>query len=91
MSLSENKITEKALSDQISATISQGKLFDLHTIGNKRVEIGFTAQEVSSDGGLRSQKLLVLKQNVMQHFLCQPVPVVPAFSGYSGQTDPLFR
>ena len=52
MSLSENKITEKVLNDQISATISQGKLFDLHSIENKIVEIGFTAQEVSSDGGL---------------------------------------
>lgn len=52
MSFSENKITEKVSTDQINAIISQGKLFDLHSIENKRVEIGFTAQDVSSDGGL---------------------------------------
>ena len=52
MSFSENKITEKVLTDQINATIPQGKLFDLQSIENKRVEIGFTAQEVSSDRGL---------------------------------------
>jgi hypothetical protein len=52
MSFSENKITEKVLTDQINATIPQGKLFDLQSIVNKRVEIGFTAQDVSSDGGL---------------------------------------
>jgi hypothetical protein len=52
MSFSENKITEKSLTDQTVSVQSQGKLFDLQSIDNKRIEVGFTAQEVSSDGGL---------------------------------------
>lgn len=52
MSFSKNKITEKILSNPESGSIFQGKLFDLQPIENKRIEVSFTAQEVSSDGGL---------------------------------------
>lgn len=52
MSFSGNKITEKFLGNQTGAAITQGKLFDLQPIENKRVEVSFTAQEISSDGGL---------------------------------------
>jgi hypothetical protein len=52
MSFSENKITENNFPNQTDSTISQPKLFDLQPIDNKRVEVGFTAQEISSDGGL---------------------------------------
>jgi hypothetical protein len=52
MSFSENKITEKTLTNQTDGSICQGKLFDLQPIENKRVEVSFTASEISSDGGL---------------------------------------
>lgn len=52
MSFSENKITENTLDNQIDGSICQGKLFDLQAIENKRVEVSFTASEISSDGGL---------------------------------------
>jgi Transposase DDE domain group 1 len=52
MSFSENKITEKNSTIQTDSTISRPKLFDLQPIDNKRVEVGFAAQEISSDGGL---------------------------------------
>jgi hypothetical protein len=52
MSFSENKITEKILTNQGQESNLQGKLFDLSPIGNKRVEVSFTASEISSDGGL---------------------------------------
>ena len=52
MSLSENKITEKTLTSQTDGSICQGKLFDLQPIENKRIEVSFTASEISSDGGL---------------------------------------
>ncbi len=52
MSFSENKITEKTLTNQADISIFQAKLFDLQPIENKRVEVSFTASEISSDGGL---------------------------------------
>ncbi len=39
MGLSKNKITEKVLTDQINATIPQGKLFNLHSIEDKRFRL----------------------------------------------------
>ena len=44
MSFSENKITENTLDNQTKDAICQGKLFDLQPIGNKRVEVSFTAR-----------------------------------------------
>jgi hypothetical protein len=52
MSFSENKITEKTLANQPEGSNLQAKLFDIEPIDNKRVEVGFTASEISSDGGL---------------------------------------
>ena len=52
MSLSENKNTEKTVYNQPEGAIGQVKLFDLQHIENKRVEVGFTASDISSDGGL---------------------------------------
>jgi len=52
MSFSRDKITEKTLANQLDGSICQGKLFDLQTIWNKRVEVSFSASEISSDGGL---------------------------------------
>ena len=52
MSFSENKITENTLDNQTKDAICQGKLFDLQPIENKRVEVSFTAYDISSDGGL---------------------------------------
>ena len=52
MSLSENKNTEKTVYNQPEGAIKQVKLFDLQPIENKRVEVGFTASHISSDGGL---------------------------------------
>jgi hypothetical protein len=52
MSFSENKITEKTITNQTDGSIRQSKLFDFQPIENKRVEVSFTASEISSDGGL---------------------------------------
>jgi len=52
MSFSENKITKNNLTDQKLNLASQMQLFDLPSIDNKRVEISFTGQDISSDGGL---------------------------------------
>lgn len=52
MSLSENKRTEKNSDGQKNFTAKERPLFDLPAINRKRVEVSFTAQEVSSDGGL---------------------------------------
>ena len=52
MSFSENKITEKTVGNQTVGAINQGKLFDLQPIDNKRIELSFTASDISSDGGL---------------------------------------
>jgi hypothetical protein len=52
MSFSEIKITENNLLNQSDSTISQGKLFDLQPIDNKRIKVGFTTRKISSDGGL---------------------------------------
>ena len=52
MSFSENKITEKTVTNQTDGLICQSKLFDLQPIENKRIEVGFTASGISSDGGL---------------------------------------
>ena len=52
MSFSENKIIEKTVDFQTECAICQVKLFDLQPIENKRVEVGFTASHISSDGGL---------------------------------------
>ncbi len=52
MSFSENKITEKSLTNQSVGSICEHRLFDLQPIDSKRVEAGFTASEISSDGGL---------------------------------------
>ena len=52
MGFSENRITEKTLTYQSQEFNFQGKLFDLQPIENKRVEVSFTASEISSDGGL---------------------------------------
>jgi len=47
MSFSENKITEKTLTYQVDESNVQGRLFDLQPIGNKRVEVSFTASNIS--------------------------------------------
>ncbi|MEI8226475.1 MAG: IS1380 family transposase [Bacteroidota bacterium] len=52
MSFSENKITEKTSINQTDQSICQSRLFDLQPIDNKRVEVSFTASDISSDGGL---------------------------------------
>ena len=52
MSFSENKVIEKILINQPSESICQSRLFDLQPIDNKRVEVSFTASDISSDGGL---------------------------------------
>jgi len=52
MSFSENKSIEKTSVDQKVNQSSQMSLFDLPLIDNKRVEISFSGQEISSDGGL---------------------------------------
>lgn len=52
MSFSGYKNIEKTLTNQLNGSISQGKLFDLQSIDNKRIEVSFTASEISSDGGL---------------------------------------
>src|SRR5450759_2001335 len=52
MSFSENKITKNNLTDQKLNLASQMQLFDLPSIDNKRVELSFTGQDISSDGGL---------------------------------------
>jgi hypothetical protein len=52
MNFSENKITENTSDNQTDGSICQSKLFDLQPIDNKRIEVSFTASEISSDGGL---------------------------------------
>ena len=52
MSFSENKINKKTVDFQTECAVKQVKLFDLQPIENKRVEVGFTASYISSDGGL---------------------------------------
>jgi hypothetical protein len=52
MSFSGNKTTEKTLTDQKVTKAPQMQLFDLPPIENKRVEISFSGQDISSDGGL---------------------------------------
>ena len=52
MSFSGDKNKEKTLTNQLDGSSFQGKLFDLQPIENKRVEVSFTASEISSDGGL---------------------------------------
>ena len=52
MSFSENKINKKTVYNQPEGAIKQVKLFDLQPIEKKRVEVGFTASDISSDGGL---------------------------------------
>lgn len=52
MSFSENKTTEKTSSYQKVKLALQLPLFDLPSIDNKRIEISFSGQDISSDGGL---------------------------------------
>lgn len=52
MSFSENKITKKTIDNLTVGSICQEKLFDLQPIENKRIELSFTASDISSDGGL---------------------------------------
>jgi len=52
MSFTGNKITEKKSVHQKVDIAPQPPLFDLLSIDNKRVEVGFTGQDISSDGGL---------------------------------------
>lgn len=52
MSFSENEITENISINQSDQSICQSRLFDLQPIDNKRVEVSFTASDISSDGGL---------------------------------------
>ena len=52
MSLSENKNTEKTVYNQPECAVKQVKLFDLQPIESKRIEVSFTASDISSDGGL---------------------------------------
>jgi hypothetical protein len=52
MSFSENKITKNNSIDLRLNQASQMQLFDLPCIDNKRVEVSFSGQDISSDGGL---------------------------------------
>ena len=52
MSFSEKKLPKKTFDNQTDSSLCQRKLFDLQPIDNKRVELSFTASEISSDGGL---------------------------------------
>ena len=52
MSLSENKINKKTVDIQTEGAIGQVKLFDLQPIESKRIEVSFSASDISSDGGL---------------------------------------
>ena len=66
MSFSENKITENTLDNQTKDAICQGKLFDLQPIENKRVEVSFTAADISSDGGLLLVKNIESKTGIIK-------------------------
>src|SRR3972149_9299350 len=52
MSFTGNKRTERTAVHQKVDIAPQPQLFDLLSIDNKRVEVGFTGQDISSDGGL---------------------------------------
>ena len=66
MSFSENKIIENTFDNQTNDAICQGKLFDLQPIENKRVEVSFTASDISSDGGLLLIKNIESKTGIIK-------------------------
>jgi hypothetical protein len=57
-------------------------LFDLQPIENKRVEIGFIAQDVSSDGGL-----LLIKEIEERMGIVKAARILPEDLGKKGKTD----
>jgi hypothetical protein len=66
MSFSENKIIENPSTYQNINQVAQPLLFDLPAIDNKRVEIGFTGHDISSDGGLLLVKEVERKIGIIQ-------------------------
>ena len=66
MSFSEKKLPKKTFDNQTDSSLCQRKLFDLQPIDNKRVELSFTASEISSDGGLLMVKDIEVRIGIIK-------------------------
>lgn len=70
MSFSENKTKEKTSTDQKVNSALQIPLFDLPSIDNKRIEVSFSGQDISSDGGLLLVKEVERQTGIIKAITC---------------------